>query len=79
MANNVRDFDLELFAARRICAWPMCEDAGLVAIGRCYDKKRLYHCPRHHSLLIGHPETYEVVQDRDLELGRWEGEGGRCS
>lgn len=76
--NNVRTFDLEGLIARQECAWPMCDNPGRMAIGRCYDGKRIYHCYTHHCMVIGHKQTYEVIQDRDLELGRWDGEGGNC-
>ncbi len=76
---NVEDFDLERLISRRDCSWPGCTDKGIVvAVGRTYDGKRMYHCARHHGLVFGHPQTYPVIQDRDIELSRWEGEGGCC-
>lgn len=75
--NNVKTFDLEALIARKECVWPMCEKPGSMAVGRVYDQKRMYHCFHHYSLVIGHPQTYSVIQDRDLDLDRWSGEGGR--
>lgn len=73
-----KTFDLETLIARRECAWPMCDKPGHMAIGRGFDGKRIYHCFKHHGLLIGHKNTYSVIQDVEIELSRWDGEGGSC-